>query len=119
MSRRTQALGERRSPRRWFAGLAAAVLAAVFLLPAALEPAKAQAPGCAKRSDLLPHLEQSFGEQPVAQGLGLNGALYEILASEGGGTWTLILSLPNGMSCLVATGEGWRFVFSKPKEKGT
>jgi hypothetical protein len=30
------------------------------------------------------------------------------LTTGDGGTWTIILSSPNGTSCLVAAGEGWR-----------
>jgi hypothetical protein len=43
----------------------------------------------------------------VAVGLSTSGSLIEILTSDNGGTWTIMVSRPNGSSCLVASGEGW------------
>lgn len=100
--------------RTAFAGVAAALGAAFLCAPAA-----AQAPpACAKRADILAYLEANFVEVPVAIGLSASGALVEILASDGGRTWTLLFTLPNGMSCLIAAGDDWQFVFSKPRGKG-
>ena len=31
----------------------------------------------------------------------------EVVASANG-SWTALISMPNGMSCLLAAGEGWR-----------
>lgn len=56
----------------------------------------------------MKHLAGEYQEQPVAIGLADNGSLIEILTSHDGGTWTLIFSTPNGMSCLVATGQDWQ-----------
>ncbi len=36
--------------------------------------------------------------------------------SRDGKTWTIIISTPDGQSCLVAAGEGWRAV---PKAAGS
>ena len=38
------------------------------------------------------------------------GGVVEILTSPDGNTWTIIVTTPQGMSCLVAAGEGWRAV---------
>jgi hypothetical protein len=35
------------------------------------------------------------------------GSLLEVLASPSG-TWTIIVTIPNGPTCLVSSGEGWR-----------
>lgn len=76
---------------------------------AAPSPADAQgAQACGKRADIIKHLAGQYQEQPVAIGLADNGSLVEILTSTDGGTWTLIFSLPTGMSCLVATGQDWQ-----------
>jgi hypothetical protein len=37
-----------------------------------------------------------------------SGGLVEVLSDGKGGTWTIIVTTPQGMSCLVAAGEGWR-----------
>jgi hypothetical protein len=33
-----------------------------------------------------------------------------VLTSDDGATWTIIVSMPNGMSCLLAAGEDWQVV---------
>ncbi len=69
-------------------------------------PSRAQG-SCAPRADLARVLSQQHSEAPVALGLASNGNLMEVFASELGGTWTLVMSMPNGISCVVAAGEGW------------
>ena len=36
------------------------------------------------------------------------GSLVEVLTDAKGGTWTIIVTSPEGMSCLVLSGEGWQ-----------
>lgn len=68
---------------------------------------------CAPRDQVLKRLEQEFRESPVAMGIARAGeAVIEVLASDGGASFTLILTLPNGQSCLLATGTDWQFVFT-------
>jgi len=62
---------------------------------------------CTARDGLLTQLEEKYGEVPVAIGVA-NGALIELLTAKDGITWTIILTSPKGMSCLIASGEGWR-----------
>jgi hypothetical protein len=82
---------------------AAAALIAMSALPAA---AAGSAP-CAPRPDILKQLSKQYNEAPVALGLANNGALIELLTSDDGKTWTILVSRPNGPSCLVAAGQGW------------
>ena len=42
------------------------------------------------------------------------GGLVEVLTDGKGGTWTIIVTTPQGMSCLVAAGEGWRSMQQVP-----
>ncbi len=72
-------------------------------------PASAQgAPAiCTARDGLLSQLESKYGEVPVAIGVA-DGALIELLTAKDGITWTIILTSPQGLSCLIASGEGWR-----------
>ena len=55
-------------------------------------------------------LAKKYKESPVAAGVTLSGGLVEVLTDGKGGTWTIIVTTPQGMSCLVAAGEGWREV---------
>jgi hypothetical protein len=72
-------------------------------------PAAAQGvpPACAAREALLSQLEHKYGEVPVAIGVA-NGKLVELLTAKDGMTWTIILTSPKGISCLIASGDGWR-----------
>ena len=83
--------------------------ALVFGAAATAPPAEAQAV-CGPRDDLTGRLEQDYGE--AQRGLGLKGstALYELWVSEKTGSWTFIVSLPDGNACLVAAGGHWRDV---------
>ena len=73
-------------------------------------PALAQEPSaCGKRSDLLEKLSTNFDESPVAMGLTSGGKVIEVVASESG-SWTIIVTLPDGVSCGVAAGMSWEKV---------
>lgn len=79
-----------------------------LLLPLNAAAQQQSQPSCAKRSEIVKHLGGNFHEQPVAIGLSDNGSLLEVLASEDGKTWSLLFSMPTGISCLMATGQDWQ-----------
>lgn len=66
------------------------------------------APQCNSRATVLQLLAQKYSEAPVAVGVANNGGLVEVLSTGDGQTWSIIITSPKGMSCLVAAGEGWR-----------
>jgi len=83
--------------------------AIVLLAAAAPLPALAQMqaqPVCDERQVVVNKLERSYGEQPTFVGLSADGGLVEVLTSKEG-SWTVILSTPDGQSCLMAAGEAW------------
>lgn len=63
---------------------------------------------CGPRAELVEELAKRFSEAPVAVGLANSGTLVEVLTNGDGSTWTIIVSQPNGTSCLVAAGESWQ-----------
>ena len=74
----------------------------------AAAPASAQsAPVCSERESALKHLAEKYSEVPVAMGVASNGSLVEVLTNDKGTSWTIILTKPGGISCIVAAGEGW------------
>lgn len=77
--------------------------AAVPLASAAL----AEAPRCLPRADIVAALEMQFAESAVGMGLESEASVVEIFRSEDGGSWTILQSFSNGMSCVVATGTDW------------
>lgn len=87
---------------RWLA-----VLAALFMLAS---PALALHP-CGPRSAFIERLWDKYGETPVGQGLtNPNNQLMELFTSKDGGTWTLLLTLPNGCTRIIGVGKDWRAV---------
>lgn len=65
-------------------------------------------PQCDQRDSVLKVLQQKYKESPVALGVTHNGGLVEVLTTGSGTTWSIIVTTPQGMSCLVAAGEGWK-----------
>ncbi len=90
-------------------------LALLFLLVFGLvTPASAQI-ACSKREDVMKHLAAKFSEAPVAVGLANNGGVIEVLSTGNGSTWTIIITMPDGMSCLVAAGQEWETLPDAPE----
>ena len=61
---------------------------------------------CGQRNEVVASLEKNYSEIPVNIGLASNGAVIEVLASPSG-SFTIILTQPNGLSCVMAAGENW------------
>ena len=59
------------------------------------------------RDSAVSHLSSAYRERTVALGLASNGGVLEILTNEAGTTWSIIVTTPDGVSCMVATGEHW------------
>ncbi len=98
-------------PSGTFARLNAAIaIASLLLLGAALisRPALAQSADAGlPRAALVKLLGDGYAEVPVAFGLAKNGGLIEVFASADGATWTMVLTMPNGLSYVVTAGEDW------------
>jgi hypothetical protein len=62
------------------------------------------------RGRVIAQLERDYAERPAGAGVASNGGVMELFIAPGGATWTLVLTMPNGLSRLVAAGEGWASV---------
>jgi len=93
-----------------------AVLAAALFMAqmAGSAPAVGQVFQCDERAKVLDHLADKYQEIPVAIGVTSSGGLVEVLSTGDGNTWTIIMTSPQGLSCLIAAGEGWRGVTAVP-----
>jgi hypothetical protein len=67
-------------------------------------PAQAQMI-CGLRDDMGRMLDQRFAEQPKAAGIA-GDKVVELLVSENG-SWTILITGPDGRSCVVTGGEEW------------
>ena len=81
-----------------------AIASAAFLLAGALAPAVAQRPVCAPRAVLVEMLAKRYGERLRIVARENRGFVVE-LHSGPSGSWTLVISHPNGKSCAVAAGR--------------
>jgi hypothetical protein len=88
--------------------LLAAALAA-FFMPAPTLAQAAPAAVCGERAKFLAHLGRSHGEAPSAMGVTATGRVLEVLTSASG-TWTIIITHPNGITCMVTAGQAWEDV---------
>lgn len=61
---------------------------------------------CAPRAAVLQRLGETYGETRQAIGLAANNVVIEVFAGAGG-SWTITATLPNGVTCLVASGEAY------------
>ena len=64
---------------------------------------------CGDRTEITKSLGMKYHEKLVASGLADAGSMIEIFASKKG-TWTMIVTSPNGRSCYLASGENWEAV---------
>ena len=62
---------------------------------------------CGKRTDVVRMLRENSGEGPIAHGLANTGAVAEVFISAEG-TWTIVATSPNGLSCMIGTGQAWQ-----------
>lgn len=101
--------------------LAGLVFLAACAAPAPLEaepePEVSQAtsrPICNTRANALGFLLERYKESASANGVSSNGGLVEILTSPRGETWTIVVTGPDGITCMVATGYNWRRLAPEP-----
>lgn len=86
--------------------LVAATGLALALASAA--PAAAQVTrNCADRDHVVTRLAERFGETRQSIGLGANNQVMEVYASLETGTWTITVTMPSGMTCLIAAGQAY------------
>ena len=85
--------------------LSAIAVASALLLSA--QPADAQQV-CVPHEKAVVQLKKNFDEEVIGRGLTPSGnAMFELFVSDSG-SWTVLVSEPNGRSCVIATGESWQ-----------
>jgi hypothetical protein len=61
---------------------------------------------CGKRVDFIKALNDKYQESGKALGIAGQVNLVEIFASKAG-TWTILVTTPEGKSCIIAAGSSW------------
>jgi hypothetical protein len=85
---------------------------------AAQQVAAQQNRNCAPREMVVDRLANGFGETRQSLGLGAQGAVVEVFASDETGSWTITVTMPNGMTCLVASGQSFEELAEALPPKG-
>lgn len=80
-----------------------AAICAAMIAPSAI----AQMNNCAPRPVVLDRLTRDFGEARRSIGVSANGSVLEMFAADETGTWTITVTTPTGMTCVVASGEAF------------
>ena len=70
---------------------------------------------CAERDAVVDRLETGYGETFAGGGLQSSSQIIEVWASEDQGTWTILMTRPDGMSCIMASGTDWRKGLPQPE----
>lgn len=73
---------------------------------------------CGPRDIVVTRLAEGYGETRQSMGLGANNAVIEVFASEETGSWTITVTTPNGMTCLVASGQAFEALAEALPAKG-
>ncbi|WP_068113635.1 hypothetical protein [Tropicimonas marinistellae] len=81
--------------------------ALVFGMAATAPPTEAQQYRCAERDKVTERLEKHYGEHQSGIGLQTSDRLVEFWTSHETGSWTMLLTMPNGLSCIMAAGRNW------------
>lgn len=98
--------------------LAALTAAAAVVLALTTDVAAQGARNCGPREAVVNRLAEGYGETRQSMGLGSNNAVVEIFASDETGSWTITVTQPNGLTCLVASGQGYETLAEALPAKG-
>ena len=112
MRYRLNGLGD---PKRVAIRISVVVAFAFALLLPTAATVKAQ-PVCMPHDEFRVALNRNFSESPVAIAIASNGALIELYAKRDRSSWTLVVTRPSGISCVLVAGEEWSDL-RKPEEE--
>ncbi len=89
-------------------------LAGLILVPGTARAA----PQCAAHDVVSQSLANQFGEVRRGIGLAQDNTVMELYAAAETGTWTLTVTFPTGMTCLVAAGSNFEITADALPAKG-
>ena len=84
------------------------MLAMTLTMAAFAAPSLAETNRCADRNAITEKLTSGYGEKYVGGGLRNEESIFEVWQSEEHGTWTILMTMPDGRSCVMAAGTDWR-----------
>lgn len=97
--------------------LIAALLLALFVQEALAQTAQIPR-NCAPHAEVTDSLASLYGEARQLLGLTARGSLVEVFASERTGTWTITITDPLGITCLIGSGNSYEDTSGRPAPDG-
>ena len=97
--------------------MARSAMMTAMILAAGTVTAGLPAPAAAQMVEIVNALQSGHQEQKTAGGLSGSGGLVELFTGDSG-TWTLLLTLPGGPTCLLGAGEDWEGAMPADKSGG-
>jgi hypothetical protein len=82
------------------------------------KPARA-APQCDGYDRVATLLADTYGEALTGQGIAGGGAILQLFAHPEGDTWSIVVVLPDGQACLMASGKSWETMAATPAGEET
>lgn len=98
--------------------LGALTVATGLYLTVATDAVAQNARNCGPREIVVDRLADGYGETRQSMGLGANNSVVEVFASDASGTWTITITSPNGVTCLVASGQAFEPLVEALPAKG-
>lgn len=98
--------------------LGALTAAAALYVASTTDAAAQNARNCGPREAVVDRLAEGYGETRQSIGLGANNSVVEVFASRETGSWTITVTTPNGLTCLVASGQSFETLAEALPEKG-
>jgi hypothetical protein len=74
-------------------------------------------PQCGPRDRVIAHLAEAYDETRRGIGLAANGTVMEIFAAKDG-SWTVLVTTAEGLSCLLASGQGYEALTEELPARG-
>lgn len=84
-----------------------AILTMTALAVSGVTPSAFAMSNCGNRDHVISSLSDRFSERHVASGFQSEAGLMEIWASDTDSTWTILLTRPDGQTCIMASGTHW------------
>lgn len=84
--------------------------AAFYIVSTSDAAAQQRQQNCAPRDAVIERLADGYGETRQSVGIGTNNAVVEVFASDETGSWTITVTAPGGLTCLVASGQAFEEV---------
>lgn len=101
-----------RNAGRWVPFLTGA--AVCFGLACVAGRAWPQSGQCGPRASVGAHLTTKYDETVQSIGMAANNTVLELWANAAAGTWTITVTTPHGMTCLLASGTHYEAIAPEP-----